>query len=168
VDSSEQTRRFEEWMEAHGAIVHRIVNGFAAGADRADLLQEVLLAVWKAAPAYRGEAKVTTFLYRVSHNAALLWARGERNHRRRIVSAAENAQRAQRAQAAPEPRLAAVYEAIRQLSPVDRSLVLLWLDELAYREIAAVLGLSESNIGVKLNGIKNHLAALLKGTSDDV
>ena len=168
MDSSERMGLFAEWMEAHGAIVHRVVNGFAGGADREDLLQEVLLAVWKATPAYRGEAKVSTFLYRVSHNAALLWARGERQHRRRVAEATEKARRAQPADEAPEKRLAAVYAAIQRLSPVDRSLVLLWLDELSYGEMAHVLGLTESNIGVKLNRIKATLAGFLKGASDDI
>jgi RNA polymerase sigma-70 factor (ECF subfamily) len=78
VDIAEQQQRFADWMRDYSAIVHHVVNGFAAGDDRNDLLQEVLLAVWKSIPAFRGQARPTTYLYRVCHNAALLWIRTEK------------------------------------------------------------------------------------------
>ena len=84
MDFIEQQKRFAEWTQEHGGILHKVVNGFAEGDDRNDLLQEVLLAVWKSAAAFRGQAKPSTYLYRVSHNAALLWVRTQRNYRRRI------------------------------------------------------------------------------------
>ena len=84
MDITGQQQRFAEWTTEHGAILHHIVNGFAAGEDRNDLLQEILLAVWRSIPAFREQAKVTTYLYRVSHNAALLWIRTEKNYRRRL------------------------------------------------------------------------------------
>ena len=56
-----------------------------------------------------------------------------------------------------------LYSAIRSLKPLDRSLMLMALDELSYREMAEVLGLSESNIGVKINRIKHQLSQTLKG-----
>src|SRR6185503_5297292 len=84
MDLTEQQQRFAEWTRDYGAILHHVVNGFAAPDDRKDLLQEVLLAVWKSIPRFRGQAKPTTYLYRVSHNAALLWIRTQKNYRRRV------------------------------------------------------------------------------------
>ena len=167
--AEQQQRTFTDWMREHGAIVHHVVNGFATGDDRDDLLQDVLLAVWKAIPAFRGQAKPATYLYRVSHNAALLWVRKERNYRRRVERF--GAWPAEAVGTCPEPaadeRLVRLYDAIHTLKPLDRSLILLSLDGLSYREMAEVLGLSESNVGVKLNRIKAQLTQTLKGDEDE-
>lgn len=166
---AEQQQRFAEWLRDHSAIVHHVVNGFASGDDRNDLLQEVLLAVWKSIPAFRGQAKPTTYLYRVSHNAALLWIRTEKNYRRRIerfVATAPDTLTANNDSLADE-RLAKIYSAIHLLKPLDRSLILMALDGLSYREMAEVLGLSESNVGVKLNRIKTQLTQTLKGNEHE-
>lgn len=152
-------------MTEHAPIIHHVVNGFATGNDREDLLQEVMLAVWKSIPAFRGQAKATTYLYRVSHNAALLWTRTEKNYRRRLERFREAPAMESSAggDSSADERLAILYAAIRSLKPVDRSLILLFLDGLAYREMAEVLGLSESNVGVKLNRIKTQLTQTLIG-----
>jgi RNA polymerase sigma-70 factor (ECF subfamily) len=169
---TEQHRLFEEWMGEHGAIVYRVVNGFADSDDRNDLLQEILLAVWKSIPAFRAEAKPTTFLYRVCHNAALLWRRKEQSHRRRVEQFDGFSVHAQtqpgESNDLAEERLAALYTSIRQLAPVERSLILMSLDGVSYREIAAILGLSESNVGVKLSRIKQRLTQTLKETEHEL
>ena len=164
MDIAEQQQRFTEWTCEHGAILHHVVNGFATGADRHDLMQEMLLAVWKAIPAFRGQARPTTYLYRVCHNAALLWIRTEKNYRRRVEQfGAQPAEHHPGTDALAEERLAKIYAAIHQLKPLERSLILLALDGLSYREMAEVLGLSESHVGVKLNRIKAQLTETLKG-----
>jgi len=170
VDINEQQRRFLEWTRDHSAILHHVVNGFAAGDDRNDLLQEVLLAVWKSIPAFRGEAKPTSYLYRVCHNAALLWTRTEKNYQKRVTcfGALAPTDSAYDKDSLEEERLAQLYSAIRGLKPLDRSLILMSLDGVNYRDMAEVLGLSESNVGVKINRIKNQLAQTLKGKNDEL
>jgi RNA polymerase sigma factor (sigma-70 family) len=164
VDIAEQQQRFADWLREYSAIVHHVVNGFAAGDNRNDLLQEVLLAVWKSIPAFRGQAKPTTYLYRVCHNAALLWIRTEENYRRRVeqFGAFAPAESTGTPDSLTDERLARLYAAIHQLKPLDRSLILLSLDGLSYRDMAEVLGLSESNVGVKINRIKAQLTQTLK------
>lgn len=158
-----QQQRFTTWLKEHGRIIHHVVNGFAAGADREDLRQEVLLAVWKSIPSFREQAKASTYLYRVSHNAALVWTRAQRNYRRRVERfGCETPAEETFGETATNERLAALYAAIHALKPVDRSLILLFLDGLSYREMAAVLGLTESNVGVKLNRIKIQLTQTLR------
>jgi RNA polymerase sigma-70 factor (ECF subfamily) len=129
----------------------------------------VLLAVWKSIPAFRSQAKPTTYLYRVSHNAALLWIRTEKNYRRRVEQfvASTSSEFAAEPDTLTDERLSQVYSAIRQLNPVERSLMLMSLDGLSYREMAEVLGLSESNVGVKINRIKAQLARTLKGNTHE-
>ena len=166
---AEQQQRFADWMRDHSAIVHHVVNGFATGDDRNDLFQEVLLAVWKSIPAFRGQAKPSTYLYRVSHNAALMWVRTEKNYRRRVeqFSTSAHIDSTDTPDPLADERLAQIYSAIHQLKPLERSLMLLSLDGLSYRDMAEVLGLSESNIGVKLNRIKTQLTQTLKGNEHE-
>lgn len=169
MEITEQQQRFADWTREHSAILHHVVNGFAAGDNRSDLLQEVLLAVWKSIPAFRSQAKPTTYLYRVCHNAALLWIRTEKNYRRRVEQFGASAPRGfvTDPDSLTDQRLANLYAAIRLLKPVDRSLILLSLDGLSYREMAEVLGLSESNVGVKINRIKIQLTQTLKGNEHE-
>lgn len=169
MDINEQQHRFREWTRDHSAIVHHVVNGFAAGDDRNDLLQEVLLAVWKSIPAFRNQAKPTSYLYRVCHNAALLWTRTAKNYRKHIDQFGAFASNdSPHPDPLAEERLRRLYASIHQLKPLDRSLILMSLDGLSYREMAEVLGLSESNVGVKISRIKNQLAQTMKGNTHEL
>lgn len=157
-------------MREHGAVLHHVVNGFAEGDDRKDLMQELLLAVWKAVPAFRNAARPSTFIYRVSHNAALTWKRTQRNYQRKMdafesLSPPEPGGRVNDPSAALLER---IYAEIRKLPPLDRSLVLLSLDGVSYADMAHIHGLSESNVGVRLNRAKNLLARTLKGATDEL
>jgi RNA polymerase sigma-70 factor (ECF subfamily) len=160
---NEQHQCFERWMADHIAILYRVVNGFAEGGERDDLMQEVMLAVWKAIPSFQGRAQATTFLYRVSHNAALTWRRTRRNYLRRVEQAEvfDGGNGPSSQPQLNDERLEELYAVIRRLPEVDRSLVLLSLDGLSYQEIAGIHGISESNVGVRLNRIKQRLAKAL-------
>lgn len=158
-------RRFTDWLRDHAAIVHHVVQAFATGDDRNDLRQEILLGLWRAAPAFREGSAPSTFIYRVAHNAALLWLRGERRHRRRVAAAPEIGWMSEpdtaRARCDTPARLERLYAALHTLPPLDRSLVLLSLDGLSYRDIAAVHGLSESNVGARLTRARQQLSRQL-------
>lgn len=168
----EQHSRFEAWLGAHAAMLHHVANGFAVGADRHDLMQELLLALWRAVPAFRGEAKPSTFIHRVTHNAALTWKRTQRNYRQRV-----DRFEALRLPEDPPPSPTAagerelldlLYTHIRALPPLDRSLILLQLDGVSYAEIAAIHGLSESNVGVRLNRLKQKLSAAMEEVTHEL
>lgn len=151
--------RFEAWMGEHLGVLHRIARAFAAGADRHDLLQELMLAVWRAAPAFRGESAPATFIFCVAHNCALTWRRGEA-HRRRRQSEFERLHVVE--EAGEDPLLARLYGAIRELKTLDRSLILLSLEGQSYAEIAAIHGLSEGNVGARLTRARKKLAQLME------
>jgi RNA polymerase sigma factor (sigma-70 family) len=160
-----QDQRFADWLRDHAAIVHHVVHAFAAGDDRNDLRQEILLSLWRAAPAFREGSASSTFVYRVAHNAALLWLRGERKHARHVAAAPEigwmSEPETARARTDTPARLEQLYAALQTLPPLDRSLLLLSLDGLSYRDIAAVHGLSESNVGARLTRARQHLSRQL-------
>src|SRR5215207_3414460 len=75
---AQQQECFDKWMADYLPVLHHVARAFAAPADHDDLIQEILLAVWKAIPYYKGTAKPSTFIYKVSHNAALTWRRTEK------------------------------------------------------------------------------------------
>ena len=162
--TDEQNTQFSAWLAAHGAVLHHVANGFAEGADRADLFQELLLAVWRAVPRFTGGSQVSTYVYRVAHNTALTWSRTQRNYRQRVerfeAHAAVHAAAETGAARTPEA-LAHIYVAIRELPPVDRSLVLLHLDGASYTEISVIHGLTETNVGARLTRLKTKLTAAL-------
>jgi RNA polymerase sigma factor (sigma-70 family) len=166
MDRKLQKATFDAWLLDHAAILHHVANGFATGADRHDLMQELMLALWRAIPAFRAAARASTYIFRVTHNAALTWKRAERGYRRRLNSfereqAASNLVAAGGLEASGDS-LELLYAAIRRLEPLDRSLVLLQLDEASYAQIAEIHGLSESNVGVRLNRLKHKLTASLQ------
>jgi len=172
VTTAEQNALFETWLAEHAAVLHHVANGFADGADRHDLMQELLLAVWRAVPAFRGDARASTFLYRVAHNTALTWKRTQRNYRRRLdrfetLAVGEPAATDAAARREQEA-LAHLYAAIRQLPPVDRSLVLLHLDGVSYADMAEIHGLTEGNVGVRLNRLKQKLSASLQEVTHEL
>jgi RNA polymerase sigma-70 factor (ECF subfamily) len=107
----------------------------------------------------------------VAHNAALLWLRGERKYQRHVAAAPEigwmsEPDTARRRSDTPA-RLEQLYAALQELPPVDRSLLLLSLDGLSYRDIAAVHGLSESNVGARLTRARQRLSHQLNLNAPD-
>jgi RNA polymerase sigma-70 factor (ECF subfamily) len=159
--------RFRQWLAEHTGLLLKVVRSFAEGpADQDDLFQEVLLQVWLSLPNFRDDSKPTTWLYRVALNTALAWKRGEKKRRRTHGSLSISDVAAPSTSSAEAERndrvVEQLYAAIRALPPAKRALVVLYLDGFTYREIADVVGISESNVGVSLNRIKKDLAAAVK------
>ncbi len=159
-----QHELFERWLADHAAILHHVARGFAEGADRDDLLQELLLALWRAVPAFRGDAQAATFVYRVAHNTALTWKRAQTGYRRRVdrFEALTPPAEAASHPAGERERLEQIYAEVRKLPPLDRSLMLLHLDDVPYATMAEIHGLSEGNVGARLNRLKQKLITALQ------
>src|SRR4029453_10765749 len=149
---SERDRIFGDWLAAHKGILFKVVRAYAfEHADRQDLFQEVAIQVWRSVDAYRGDSAVPTWLYRIALNAAISWTRKQDRHQRgkqplEIVDGFLTASAAE-----ADPRVEWLYRQIAQLKDVDRSVALLMLDGFAYKDIAAIAGISEGNVGVKIN-----------------
>ncbi|WP_297513860.1 sigma-70 family RNA polymerase sigma factor [uncultured Caulobacter sp.] len=157
---------FAAWLGPHLPMLRRTARAFAEPADQNDLLQELTLALWRARPRFRAESAASTFAHRVAHNAALTWRRGETRRRLRGV-AIEGELLLRGAGTDPEEALLErLYQAIRTLAPVERSLVLLSLDGVGYAEIARLHGLTESNVGARLSRLRQRLSILVKEDAD--
>ncbi len=155
--------RFAEIYRDHAGLIGRTARAFAPEpADRDELFQDVLVALWQALPQFQAHAKLSTYVYRVSLNCALNWQRSRRRYRAKLdgyVTLHADSASPDTASPAEHERLRWLYAQIHALPPVDRSLILLFLDRIPYTEIADITGLSESNVGVRLHRIKQHLVA---------
>lgn len=169
-----QEALFRKWLDDHLGLILKVVRACASTPeDQEDLFQETLLQIWLSIPAFRGEAKETTWIYRVAFNTALVWRRGERRRRLKHETLLKfDAVPVAQASHADELRnreiVELLYSAIRRLPKLDASLALMHLDGLSYREMAEVLGISENHVGVKLNRIRKQLTQLLKGVADEL
>ena len=167
----DRTALFTTWLEEHGSSVMKVARAYTLSSEECqDLAQEILLQAWRSLPNFEGKASAATWFYRVALHTAMNWQRKDKNRRSKQqpfleVHAATTEGLDSGEQAQQRETLGRLYEAIRQLPKTDAALVLLYLDELSYREMSEVLGISEGNVGVKLNRAKKALHELMKEKS---
>ena len=160
MDPTEKERIFSEWLSGHKGILFKVVHAYGfEHQDRQDLFQEITIQVWKSIDAFRGDSSVSTWMYRVALNTAITWVRKQRKHERRkqALEVGETLLTTGSVDAI-DPRVEWLYQQIGQLKDVDRSVALLLLDGFSYKEIGSIVGLTESNVGVRINRIKSALA----------
>ena len=156
---SERDRIFGEWLSGHKGILFKVVHAYAVEhADRQDLFQEIVIQIWRSVDAFRNESSVPTWMYRVALNTAVAWTRKEDRHQRGKQPLENVKSLLTTSSEARDPRVEWLYQQIAQLKDVDRSVALLLLDGFSYKEIAAIVGITENNVGVKINRIKQALA----------
>ncbi|MEO5942621.1 MAG: RNA polymerase sigma factor [Ferruginibacter sp.] len=158
----EQQQIFETWLAQCQAVIFKVVRAYAFTTDgQDDLFQEISIQVWNSIPNFRQESSVTTWVYRISLNTAIKWIRKERKHPPpETLDKVEHVLQENRLPM--DERLAWLYEEIYKLDEIDRSVTLLMLDNFSYKEMAEILGISESNVGVKINRIKKQLISKSK------
>ena len=159
---NEQKQIFESWLEQYKALVFKVVRAYASSTmDQNDLFQEITIQIWHSIPTFRQESSVSTWIYRIALNTAIKWVRKEQKHSQ--AEPIENIEFfIEDSGIKVDERLAWLYEEIHQLDAIDRSLILLLLDGFSYKEMAAISGITESNVGVKINRIKKYLISKSK------
>ncbi|HEU5165810.1 MAG TPA: sigma-70 family RNA polymerase sigma factor [Chitinophagaceae bacterium] len=158
----EQQQIFEDWLSKHKALIFKIVRAYTlTDMEQEDLFQEIIIQVWHSVPKFRGEASVVTWLYRIALNTAIKWTKKERKHyQSETLDGVQYILQEGRIQT--DERLTWLYEEIYKLDEIDRSITLLLLDGFSYKEMASILGITESNVGVKINRIKKQLISKSK------
>jgi RNA polymerase sigma-70 factor (ECF subfamily) len=154
-------QRFEALWREHRGIVLKVASVYARGAEeRRDLAQEIGAQLWRAFPAYEERrAKFGTWLYRIALNVAISHLRregGEAGRFEPLLDAHLDTIAGEPA-AEPDERLAALYAFIGELDALNRALILLYLEDRSYADIAEVLGISATNVATKINRIKQKL-----------
>jgi len=155
---SEQQQIFQEWLEGYRGLLFKVIKAYAFNAeDQNDLFQETCLQVYKSIPNFKAASAVSTWLYRIALNTAIKWSTKEKKHVDGHKEIETMADLLQSGDAPEDERLTWLYSEIKQLNEIDRSLTLLLLDGYSYKEMAEMMGISESNIGVKIHRIKKLL-----------
>ena len=152
---------FTRLLEQHAGIIRKVALGYTRTfADREDLNQEITLQLWRAFPRYSSDRPFSTWMYRVALNVAISFLRRHTHPVRQTEPLEEHEFADENAQAAEtDERIPLLKQVIASLAPLDRGLMLLYLEDHSYREIAAVLGLTETNVATKLNRLKQRVHA---------
>ena len=156
--------RFRSLLAANGPALSRLAGSYArTTSDRDDLFQEIAMAIWQALPYFRGESSERTFIFRVAHNRAITHLA-----QRRPSTELEEAAEVKDPRPNPEKgfsedqQQAHLLQAIHRLPIGYRQVITLALEELSYAEIAEVLGITESTVGVRLNRSRQMLREMLE------
>jgi len=148
-------------IEQHRGIIRKVAAGYAGTrADKGDLSQEIMLQLWRAYPRYSSERPFSTWMYRIELNVAISFLRRNSRPIRQTVPLDEiDRELPDESKGATETdeRLAILQRLISTLDPLNRALLLLYLDDHSYREIADILGISETNVATKLSRLKERL-----------
>jgi len=155
--------KFLDLIEIHQGIIHKILSIYTYNEEeKKDLLQEIMLQLWKSYHSFSERSSFSTWMYKVALNTALLNLRRKR-FRVRTESLREHhlSIPADTSHSEKEGIIGRLYEAINQLNKFDRAIILLFLEEFSYKEIAEVTGISESNVSVRLVRIKKKLKEIL-------
>ena len=154
-------RDFENMLERHRAIVFKVANTYCRHAeDRADLVQEIVAQLWRAWPDFDAARSFTTWMYRIALNVAISHVRADKQRQQRAVPLDEDLHEMADANAADhedDERLRLLQAFIARQAPLDRAILLLYLDERSQREIGEIVGLTETNVSTKIGRLKQRL-----------
>jgi RNA polymerase sigma-70 factor (ECF subfamily) len=157
--------RFAALLHAHRGIVLKVAHAYCRDTDeREDLAQEIAAQLWRSFPRYDPARPFSTWMYRVALNVAISEMRRavprptpvplDAHHPDPITGGIDDLER--------DERVRALYRVIDRQPPLDRAMLLLWLDEVSQREIAEILGLTESNVSTKIQRLKQRIRTQLE------
>ena len=159
--TADTRQAFGELLQQHRGIVFKVANTYARDVeDRADLAQEISVQLWRAWPGYDPARKFSTWMYRIALNVAISFLRSDGQRRRHAVPLDEVVHDLADDNATDheaDGQLRVLHRFIATLEPLNRALLLLYLDERSTREMAEVLGISESNVTTKIGRLKQRI-----------
>jgi RNA polymerase sigma-70 factor (ECF subfamily) len=154
--------RFLELMEENGAIVHNICRIYTNNSDDyQDLYQEILMQSWKSFPGFKSRSRFSTWLYKVSLNTAITEFHRKKRHLKHMKNVSDHYNQMNQDRGR-EKYLEILYKAIGALNALDKAIILLYLEESSYRDMAEIIGISVSNVGVRLKRAKERLEGIIK------
>ena len=158
--TADTRQAFGELLQQHRGIVFKVANTYARDADdRADLAQEIAAQLWRAWPGYDPARRFSTWMYRIALNVAISFLRGDGRRRRRTVplDGLDDLADGNAADHEADDRARALHRFIAAQEPLNRALLLLYLEEHSTRQMAEVLGISESNVTTKIGRLKQRI-----------
>lgn len=152
-------KQFLDLIDQHQGIIHKICRVYRdTKEDREDLFQEIVFQLWKSVHSFNGNAGFSTWMYRVALSTAIVAFRKKRPTILYKPVLPEEPEYLQDQQDRSEQ----LFHALKKLNDEEKAIITLYLEELSYREIANITGITENNVGVKLNRIKNKIQHFLK------
>ena len=153
---------FIKIIKDHEGIIYKIARIYADNTEeQADLYQEIVFQMWKSFDSFRGEAKISTWMYRIALNTALFHSK-QKNKRGRNVSLDKIVLKQENYDTVMEDRLKILYQQIRRLNDLEKAVILLFLEGRTHEEISAITGLSHKNVGTRISRIKDKLIKTIK------
>lgn len=152
---------FLQTIEDNKAIIYKVALLYTSSVeDRKDLIQEIILQLWKSFEQFANRAAISTWLYRVAMNTAFHYIKYHERLQQRAL-AGELALLQQEVEGQKQEMLQEVLTAIQALNALDKGLVLLYLEEKSHQEIAHIMGISTSNVGTRLQRAKQKLKTII-------
>jgi len=160
-DNTQETT-FLQLVKEHQKMIHKICNLYGhTPHEREDLFQEIVVQLWKGYPGFRGDAKFSTWLYRVALNTAISGLRKKEKYIAYVdPSILPTTLQDLNDTNTEQEQLHQLYEAIRKLGEIDRAVIMLYLEDRSYEEMEEILGITQNNLRVKMNRIKEKLRKL--------
>lgn len=151
-DNSDEARRFryDEYVLSYGTLIDRLCFGYARTAsDFDDLKQDVLMNLWLSMPKFKGDCSMKSWVYRLTLNVCVSTLR--KSYRK--ISTVQIEELYDIVDCGPEQKdvIAEVHEAIDLLNPLDKAIMLLWLEEESYDDIAEITGLSRASVATRIH-----------------
>ena len=155
---SREKEYFLSSIESNKGIIYKVANSYCKNEDdRAGLIQEIILQLWKAFPGFKPDYKLSTWMYRIALNVAISAYRKASKRSQILQPLSETAIYLEEDKSEANDSRDLLQALICELKEVDRALILLYLDGYLYQEIGEILGLSQSNVATKLSRIKQQL-----------
>lgn len=150
---------FLEIIDANKRIIFKICNSYCKNAvDREDLAQEIIFQLWKSWDKYDSNFKLSTWMYRIALNVAISFYRKERKSTETILMGDQLIEIAdEKLEEGLERNLSALQQFINELKPLDKALMILYLEEKSHKEIAEIMGITTTNVATKVGRIKDQL-----------
>jgi RNA polymerase sigma-70 factor (ECF subfamily) len=150
--------KFQALVDEHKKILYKVCNLYCRNRDdREDLAQEIVIQLWRSFASFDQRCRFSTWMYRIALNVAISFYRRESTRARYVISDDERLLNAIDETATQPEELQLIYRFIAELDPLNKALVLLYLDGNSYQEIADVLGISETNVATKISRLKNTM-----------
>lgn len=158
---------YSTWIMPFSAIIIKICRAYTnTQEDFEDYYQEVCLQIWRSKDNFNQQSQWPTWIYRLSLNVCLTLLKKKKNAHQYFASDALPDEAMEESHAFADESLNQLYDAIKQLSEVDRGVILLYLEEKSYQEIADIMGTNANNIGVRITRIKERLKRILDGRAN--
>jgi RNA polymerase sigma factor (sigma-70 family) len=160
--------QFSALVEEHKGIIYKIANSYCRNPeDRKDLIQEIVVHLWKSHGRYDDRFKLSTWIYRIALNVAISAYRREKKRAERVSPLEEIIAEPAAETEQTDPKIATLHRIIDQLDELNRALMILYLDDNSYRDIAGILGLTETNVATKINRLKLKIKEQFTQTNTD-